>query len=48
MGNLLNDTRKFEKFDLKNDGILSFAVNRERRVDNISKKFVASNSLIVI
>ena len=45
MENLLNDTRKFEKFNLKNDGILNFAVNQEKRVDNILKKLVASNSI---
>ena len=45
MENLLNDTRIFEKNDLKNDGILKFAVNQEKRVDNILKKFVASNSI---
>ena len=32
MENLLNDTRKFQKINLKNDGILNFAVNKEKRV----------------
>ena len=36
MENLLNDTWKFEKVNLKYDGILNFAVNQEKRVDNIS------------
>ena len=45
MENLLNDTRKFEKINLKNDGILNFAVTREKRVDNIFKKLVATNSI---
>ena len=45
MENLLNDTRKFEKINLKNDGILNFAINQEKRVDNIFKKLVASNSI---
>ena len=45
MENLLNETRKFEKANLKNDGILDFAVNQEKRVDDILKKFVASNSI---
>ena len=45
MENLLNDTRIFEKNDLKNDGILKFAVNQEKPVGNILKKFVASNSI---
>ena len=44
MDNLLNDTRKFEKINLNNDGILNFAINQEKRVDNILKKLVASNS----
>ena len=43
MDNLLNDTQKFEKFNLKNDGILNFAINQEKRVDNILKKIVVSN-----
>ena len=37
MENLLNDTRKFEKTNLKNDGILKFAINQEKPVDNILK-----------
>ena len=45
MYNLLNDTRKFEKINLKNDGILNFAINQEKRIDNILKKLVASNSI---
>ena len=43
MKNLLNDTQKFEKINLKNDGILTFAVNQEKRADNIFKKLVATN-----
>ena len=31
MENPLNDTRKFEKINLKNYGILSFAGNQEKR-----------------
>ena len=41
----LNDTRKFEQIDLKNDGILSFVVNEEKRVVNILKKLVTSNGI---
>ena len=37
MENLLNDTRKLEKNNLKNDGVLHFAVNQEKRVDKILK-----------
>ena len=43
--NLLNDTRKFEKINLKYDGILNFAINQEKRIDSILKKLVASNSI---
>ena len=35
MENPLNDTQKFEKINLKNDGILNFAINQEKRVGNI-------------
>ena len=45
MENLLNGIRKFEKINLKNDGILNFAINQEKRVDNILKKLVASKSI---
>ena len=45
MENLLNDTRIFEKNNLKNDGILNLAINQEKRVDNILKKLVASKSI---
>ena len=45
MENLLNDTRKFETIYLKKDGILNFAINQEKHVDNILKKLVASNSI---
>ena len=45
MESVLNDTRKFEKLNLKNDGILNFAVNQQECVDNILKKLVASNSI---
>ena len=38
--NLLNDTMKFEKINLKNNWILNF-----KRVNSILKKLVASNSL---
>ena len=33
MENLRTGTRKFEKINLKNDGILNFAINQEKRVD---------------
>ena len=43
--NLLNDKQKFEKINLKNDGILNFTVNQEKCVDDIFKKLVAPNSI---
>ena len=45
MENLLNDIQKYEKSNLKNDGILNFAVNQEKLVDNIFKKLLLSNSI---
>ena len=45
MENLPNDTRKLEKINLKNDGNLNFAVNQEKRVENILKQLVVSNSI---
>ena len=38
MENFLNGRWKFEKINLKNAGILNFAVNEEKRVDNIVKE----------
>ena len=37
MENLLNDTGRFEKNYLKNDGILNFAVTKEKRVTIFKK-----------
>ena len=34
----------FEILNLKNDGILNFAINQEKRAKNIFKKVVASNT----
>ena len=45
MDNFLNDIWKFEKINLKNDGILNFAVNQEKCVDNVVKRLVATNSI---
>ena len=44
MDNLLNDTRKFEKINLKNDGVLNFAINK-KNVLTIFLKLAASNSI---
>ena len=38
METLLKDPHKFEKINLKNDRIVSFAVNQEKRFDDIFKK----------
>ena len=40
MENLLNDTRIFEKTNLKDHGILNFAINQDTRVGNILKKLL--------
>ena len=45
MENLLNERRKFEKINLKNDGVSNFAVNQEKCVDCIFKKPFVSNSI---
>ena len=45
MEKLLNDTCKFQKLNLNNDGILTFAVNQEKNFGNIFEKLVASNSI---
>lgn len=45
MEDLLNETRKFGKTNLKNDEILNFAANQEEPVGNILKQLVASKSI---
>ena len=40
-------TQKFEKINLKNDGIQNFAVNQEKRVDIFLKNFDATNGIAV-
>ena len=45
MDNLLNDTQNFKKINLKNDGILNFAINQEKCANNVLKKLVASNGI---
>ena len=40
---MLLDVTSF--FNLKNDDILNFAINQEKRVDNIFKKLVGCNSI---
>ena len=45
IGNVQNDTQKFNTFSLKNDWTLDFVANQEKHVDNILKKLVVSNSI---
>ena len=45
MENFLNDTQISEKSNLKNDGILNFAVNQGKRLGNILRKLVTSNDI---
>ena len=45
MENLLCDQRKFERVTLKNDALLNFVVNQEKRIDTIFKNLVDSNSI---
>ena len=40
MENFLNDTGRFEKNYLKNDGILNFAVTKEKRVTIFKKNLL--------
>ena len=42
--NLLNDKQKFEKNNLKNDGILNFTVNQKKCVNILKKLFVSSST----
>ena len=42
---LLNDTGKFGKINLKNDGTWGFPVSQAKWVDNIFKKLDASSSI---
>ena len=44
MEELLNDTRKLGRNNIKNDEILNVAVMQEKRFENILKKFVTTNS----
>ena len=45
MENFLSDQRKFEKVTLKNDAFLNFLVKQEKRINNIFKNLVDSNSM---
>ena len=41
----LSDQKKFSKVSLKDDTLLNFAINQEKRVDKVLKKFVESKSM---
>ena len=45
MEKLLNEKTKFEKINLKNNKILSFALNQKKGVEILFKKLVASSSI---
>ena len=41
----LSDQKKISKVSLKDDNLLNFAINQEKRVDKVLKKFVESKSM---
>ena len=43
--NLFSDQTKFERVTLKNDALLNFVVNQEKRIDTVFKKLVHSISM---
>ena len=45
MENLFSDQTKFERVTLKNDALLNFVVNQEKRIDTVFKKLVHSISI---
>ena len=45
MENLFSDQTKFERVTLKNDALLNFVVNQEKRIDTVFKKLVHSISM---
>ena len=42
MNDILSDQKKFSKVSLKDDTLLNFAINQEKHVDKVLKKFVES------
>ena len=42
MNDILSDQKKFSKVSLKDDTLLSFAINQEKHVDKVLKKFAES------
>ena len=45
MNDILSDQNKFSKVSLKDDTLLNFAINQEKYVDKVLKKFVESKSM---
>ena len=45
MNDILSDQKKFSEVRLKDDTLLNFAFNQEKRVDKVLKKFVESKSM---
>ena len=45
MNDILNDQKKISKVSLRDDTLLNFAINQEKHVDKILKKFVESKSM---
>ena len=45
MENFLSDQSKFQKNALKYDNFLNYITSQEKRIDNICKKLVDSNSM---
>ena len=48
MNDILSDQKKFSKVRLKDDTLLNFAVNQEKHVDKVLKKFVEPKSMTEI
>ena len=45
MNDILSDQKKFSKVSLKDKTLLNFAINQEKHVDTVLKKFVESKSM---
>ena len=45
MNDILSDQKKFSKVRLKDDTLLSFAINQEKHVEKVLKKFVEFKSM---
>ena len=45
MNDILSDQKEFSKVSLKDNTLLSFAINQEKHIDKLLKKFVESKSM---